>query len=183
MKQFIAIIMSFCTFPTKSWYLGHYIPLWWSSWKRFPVYIEVTCAFVVKFLVQIHYAYCLSHFPRVVSCSLHTLTFRSGWNACSSIFRSTHTFRSTPTRLCRYAAALSVEWQVRDGNFIYISMKKWFSVLWIKINVIFVYSVTSVDIDRVSGWLLLNANSAIFQLCHGENKLIFNEMMMRSALF
>ena len=26
------------------------------------------------------------------------------------------------------------------------------------------------------------ANSAIFQLYHGENKLIFNEMMMRSAL-
>jgi hypothetical protein len=29
--------------------------------------------------------------------------------------------------------------------------------------------------------LLFNANSAIFQLYHGENKLIFNEMMMRSA--
>jgi hypothetical protein len=26
--------------------------------------------------------------------------------------------------------------------------------------------------------LLFNANSAIFQLYHGENKLIFNEMMM-----
>jgi hypothetical protein len=35
----------------------------------------------------------------------------------------------------------------------------------------------------VSGWLLLNANSVSFQLYHGENKLIFNEMMMRSALF
>jgi len=32
--------------------------------------------------------------------------------------------------------------------------------------------------------LLLNGNSAIFQLYHGENKLIFNEMMMmRSALY
>ena len=29
---------------------------------------------------------------------------------------------------------------------------------------------------------MFSANSAIFQLCHGENKLIFNEMMMRSAL-
>ena len=38
-------------------------------------------------------------------------------------------------------------------------------------------------IDWVSGWLLFNANSAIFQLCYGENKLIINEMMMRSALF
>ena len=35
----------------------------------------------------------------------------------------------------------------------------------------------------VSEWLLVNANSAIFQLYHGENKLIFNEMMMRSALY
>jgi hypothetical protein len=34
----------------------------------------------------------------------------------------------------------------------------------------------------VSEWLLFNANSAIFQLYHGENKLIFNEMMTRSAL-
>jgi len=32
--------------------------------------------------------------------------------------------------------------------------------------------------------LLFNANSAIFQLYHGENKLIFNETMMRrSALY
>jgi len=35
----------------------------------------------------------------------------------------------------------------------------------------------------MSEWLLFNANSAIFQLYHGENKLIFNEMMMRPALF
>ena len=35
----------------------------------------------------------------------------------------------------------------------------------------------------LSEWLLFIANSAIFQLYHGENKLIFNEMMMRSALF
>ena len=31
-------------------------------------------------------------------------------------------------------------------------------------------------------WLLSNANSAIFQLYNGENKIIFNEMM-RSALY
>jgi hypothetical protein len=30
-------------------------------------------------------------------------------------------------------------------------------------------------------WLLFSANSTIFQLYHGENKLIFNEMMMRSS--
>jgi hypothetical protein len=35
----------------------------------------------------------------------------------------------------------------------------------------------------VSDWLLINANSAIFLLYHGENKLIFNEMMTRSALY
>ena len=35
----------------------------------------------------------------------------------------------------------------------------------------------------VSDWLLLNANSAIVQLYHGENKLIVNEMMMGPALY
>jgi len=30
---------------------------------------------------------------------------------------------------------------------------------------------------------LSNANSTIFQLYHGDNKLIFNEAMMRSALY
>jgi hypothetical protein len=39
------------------------------------------------------------------------------------------------------------------------------------------------NIVEVSEWLLFNANSAIFQLYHGENKIIFNEMMMRSALY
>ena len=33
----------------------------------------------------------------------------------------------------------------------------------------------------MSDWLLFNANSAIFQLYYGENKLHFNEMM--SALY
>ena len=36
---------------------------------------------------------------------------------------------------------------------------------------------------NVSEWLLINAISAIFQQYHGKNKLIFNEMMMRSALY
>jgi hypothetical protein len=38
----------------------------------------------------------------------------------------------------------------------------------------------------VSEWVsdcCLNAKSAIVQLYHGKNKLIFNEMMMRMALF
>jgi hypothetical protein len=35
----------------------------------------------------------------------------------------------------------------------------------------------------VSEWLLLSANSAIFQLYHGKNKLIFNDMMIKSALY
>jgi hypothetical protein len=38
-------------------------------------------------------------------------------------------------------------------------------------------------IITMSDWLLFNNSSAIFQKYHGENKLIFNEMMMRSALF
>ena len=35
---------------------------------------------------------------------------------------------------------------------------------------------------RESEWLLFNANSAIVQLYRGEYKLIFNEMMMGSAM-
>jgi hypothetical protein len=42
---------------------------------------------------------------------------------------------------------------------------------------------SSIDWEWVGEWLLFNANSAIFQLCRGENKLIFNEMIMESALF
>jgi hypothetical protein len=38
-------------------------------------------------------------------------------------------------------------------------------------------------LEWVSEWLLFNANSAIFQLYHGETKLIFNEMLMMSALY
>jgi hypothetical protein len=34
---------------------------------------------------------------------------------------------------------------------------------------------------RVSEWLLINVNSAIFQLDHCESKLIFYEMMMNTA--
>jgi hypothetical protein len=37
--------------------------------------------------------------------------------------------------------------------------------------------------EWVSKWLLFNSNSAIFQLYHDENKLIFNGMMMKSALY
>ena len=48
---------------------------------------------------------------------------------------------------------------------------------------VLVYSVVDRVSEWVSEWVLINANSAIFQLYHGENKLIFNEMMMRSALY
>ena len=50
-------------------------------------------------------------------------------------------------------------------------------------NVITVIQYLEVHQVRVSEWLLFNTNSAIFQLYHGENKLIVNEMMMKSALF
>jgi hypothetical protein len=47
------------------------------------------------------------------------------------------------------------------------------------------YPFISFISERVSDheWLLFYTNSAIVQLYHGENKLIFNEMMMRSALY
>jgi hypothetical protein len=46
-------------------------------------------------------------------------------------------------------------------------------------NCRFIYMILII----VSEWLSFNANSVIFQLYHGKNKVIFNEMMMRSALF
>jgi hypothetical protein len=45
------------------------------------------------------------------------------------------------------------------------------------------YQNQATEASEMSEWLLFNANWAIFQLYHGENKLIFNEMMMRSALY
>jgi hypothetical protein len=40
-----------------------------------------------------------------------------------------------------------------------------------------------IDLALVSEWLLFNANSAIFQLNHGENMLNFNEMMINEVRF
>ena len=37
--------------------------------------------------------------------------------------------------------------------------------------------------EWASEWSLFSGNSVMCQLCHGENKLIFNEMMMRSVLY
>jgi hypothetical protein len=37
--------------------------------------------------------------------------------------------------------------------------------------------------EWVSEWVLFNANAALSQLYHGENKLIIIEMMMRSTLY
>jgi hypothetical protein len=39
------------------------------------------------------------------------------------------------------------------------------------------------ELEKMTEKVQTLTNSAIFQLCHGENKLIFNEMMMRSALY
>jgi len=54
-------------------------------------------------------------------------------------------------------------------------------VLQVKINYMH-YSLMG-QIEWVSEWVVLSANSAIFQQYHGENKLIFNELMMRSAFY
>ena len=53
--------------------------------------------------------------------------------------------------------------------------------------ILFLHRVTLTKMHDVvfyyGEWLLFNANSAIFQLYHGENKLTFDEKMMRSALY
>ena len=46
------------------------------------------------------------------------------------------------------------------------------------------YLYNEKEFNSLSEWVsALLFNSAIFQLYNGENKLIFNEMMMRSALY
>ena len=57
---------------------------------------------------------------------------------------------------------------------------------WAMVSIsLFIFYPFSVIFQWVSEWLnlLFNPNSAIFQLYHCENKLIFKEMMMRSVLF
>ena len=59
---------------------------------------------------------------------------------------------------------------------------------WMNLNVPYIQghsspSTLSSCMFRVSEWVLFNTNSAIFQLYHGKNKLIFNEMLMRSPLY
>ena len=51
---------------------------------------------------------------------------------------------------------------------------------------VFLYCVLLIQSEWMliqSEWMLFNANSAMFQLYHGENKSIFDEMMIRSALY
>jgi hypothetical protein len=78
------------------------------------------------------------------------------------------------------------------SNTAFVSVHLWFSF---RVSLMFIslcieyllYSKSSLKyfnmvqiLVRMSVWLLVNANLAMFQLYHGENKLIFNEMMVRS---
>jgi hypothetical protein len=63
-------------------------------------------------------------------------------------------------------------------------------ILSVTMNVLFVCNVLIPNIYMLVAslaewleWLLFNANSAIFQLYHVENKLTINEMMMGPDLF
>ena len=47
---------------------------------------------------------------------------------------------------------------------------------------VYIFAVEKLSLRDIE-WLLFNINPAIFQICHCENKLIFNEMMMRFALY
>ena len=76
------------------------------------------------------------------------------------------------------------------------NLKNWskISYMYIILHLMYIYNVLLMlwfivisamynSIEWVIEWLLINANSVIFQLYHGENKLIFNDMMMRSTLY
>lgn len=112
-KQFIAIIMSFCTFSFDQIMLHADIGVRGQFMKY--SFISFTAAIIYRYITEIVFLWDISslywsylcfgskisspytlcilflHFP-IVSCSLHTLTFRSGWNACPPTFRSTPYF-------------------------------------------------------------------------------------------
>ena len=50
------------------------------------------------------------------------------------------------------------------------------------IYIIYIHTLGRGTSEWVSEWVLLNGNSTILQLYHGDNKFIFNEVMMRSVL-
>jgi len=74
--------------------------------------------------------------------------------------------------------------RIEDDKFIsiyriYHIMTWLFSIIAWKCMIRSIFDLTHI----LSEWLVFNANSAIFQLYHGENKVIFNDMMTRSALY
>ena len=67
---------------------------------------------------------------------------------------------------------MSVQW---------IQKLTWTWGMWAMI-MFFYHDLFCLILDKTE-WLLFNAKGAIFQLYHGENKLLFKEMMMRSVLY
>jgi arabinogalactan endo-1,4-beta-galactosidase len=70
-------------------------------------------------------------------------------------------------------------------NYWYTNKCRIKNVLWVVSLVSSTYTTDKqlLLIEGASEWLLYNVNSVFFQLYHGENKLIFNEMMMRSSFY
>jgi hypothetical protein len=91
----------------------------------------------------------------------------------SSINGSTTRFWTDNTRLRKTTYVYFQENNIKED------LKTYGYVLIAKIKRVYFLSGN----EWVNVWLLFNINSAIFQLSYGENKLIFNEMMMRSALY
>ena len=54
---------------------------------------------------------------------------------------------------------------------------------WLKIYNCFPIVYSEDLVHYLSEWLLFNVNSVSFQLYHGDNKLIFNQMMMIDVCF
>jgi hypothetical protein len=69
-------------------------------------------------------------------------------------------------------------------KYIHLILLKYFASL-IKIRSLVSWNIEELEIwTNPLKWVIINfnANSAIFQLYHGENMPLFNEMMMRSGL-
>jgi hypothetical protein len=169
------------------------------KWNRCVEYCTVTTKAVCETAVHIIVLSQLTHYAKLLCWILHCHISHKIWNRraiyfmftiVQNVIQSRHTGWATFVHnnllsrsaqkvkpLCRilYCHDLSTMWNLCTENCTVTTNTQCET---------FVHNrVLSRLTHALSEWLLLSVNSAIVHLYYGESKSIFNEMMMRSALF
>jgi hypothetical protein len=71
----------------------------------------------------------------------------------------------------------------QDNIFLYFGIKENSDTQIKKYSDLDIVYIMQLPMHLVSKWLLFNTNSAIFQLNHNTKNLLFNEMVMKTALY